>query len=160
MNVHDMVQAIVTVLAVINPVVCGSIFLTLTPELAPAPRRRAAGKSALAIFLILAGSALIGLKVLAIFGITLDVFRIVGGLIITYMGLDMLRGRQIVGQASPADDDPTARTSLSPLIMFAAGPGTITAVVTLAAVHTPDGLPVTAILASVVGAGVTFAVLL
>jgi multiple antibiotic resistance protein len=44
--------------------------------------------------------------------------------------------------------------------MFAAGPGTITAVVTLAAVHTPDGLPVTAIVAAVVGAGVTFAVLL
>jgi multiple antibiotic resistance protein len=44
--------------------------------------------------------------------------------------------------------------------MFAAGPGTITAVVTLAAVHTPVGLPVTAIVASAVGAGVTFAVLL
>ena len=44
--------------------------------------------------------------------------------------------------------------------MFAAGPGTITAVVTLAAVHTPDGLPVTAIVAAVVGAGVTFAALL
>jgi small neutral amino acid transporter SnatA (MarC family) len=33
-------------------------------------------------------------------------------------------------------------------------------VVTLAAVHTPDGLPVTAIVASVIGAAVTFAVLL
>src|SRR5215472_15889237 len=97
MKLHDMVQAIVTLLAVINPVVCGSIFLTLTPELAPAQRRKAAGKAALAIFLILAGSALVGLKVLAIFGITLDVFRIVGGLIIAYMGLDMLRGRQTVG---------------------------------------------------------------
>jgi multiple antibiotic resistance protein len=160
MNLHDMVQAIVTVLAVINPVVCGSIFLTLTPQLAPAQRRRAAARSALAILIILVGSALIGLKVLAIFGISLDVFRIVGGLIIAYMGLDMLRGRQTVGQASPADDDPAAKTSLAPLIMFAAGPGTITAVVTLAAVHTPDSLPVTAILASAIGAGITLAVLL
>jgi multiple antibiotic resistance protein len=160
MNFHNMVQAIVTVLAVINPVVCGSIFLTLTPGLAPTHRRQAAAKSALAIFSILIASALIGLKVLAAFGITLDVFRIVGGLIIAYMGLDMLRGRQTVGQASPTDDDPTTPTSFTPLVMFAAGPGTITAVVTLAAVHTPDGLPVTAIVASVVGAGVTFGVLL
>jgi multiple antibiotic resistance protein len=159
-NLHNTVQAIVTVLAVINPVVCGSIFLTLTPELAPAQRRWAASRSALAILIILLGSALIGLKVLAIFGISLDVFRIVGGLIIAYMGLDMLRGRQTVGQASPAEDDPATQTSLAPLIMFAAGPGTITAVVTLAAVHTPDGLPVTAILASAIGASVTFAVLL
>ena len=160
MNLNDTVQAIVTVLAVINPVVCGSIFLTLTPQLAPAQRRRAAARSALVILIILLGSALIGFKVLAIFGISLDVFRIVGGLIIAYMGLDMLRGRQTVGQASPADDDPAPHTSLAPLIMFAAGPGTITAVVTVAAVHTPDSLPVTAIVASAVGAGVTFAVLL
>jgi multiple antibiotic resistance protein len=50
--------------------------------------------------------------------------------------------------------------SLVPLLMFAAGPGTITAVVTLAAVHTPDSLPMTAIIASVVGTGVTFAALI
>ena len=93
MKLHDMVQAIVTVLAVINPVVCGSIFLTLTPELAPAQKRGAAVKVALSILIILVVSALIGLKVLSIFGISLDVFRIVGGMIIAYMGFDMLRGR-------------------------------------------------------------------
>ena len=52
-------------------------------------------------------------------------------MIIAYMGFDMLRGHQTVGQASPADDDTAAPSSLAPLIMFAAGPGTITAVVTL-----------------------------
>jgi multiple antibiotic resistance protein len=160
LNLNNTLQAIVTVLAVINPVVCGSILLTLTPELEPSQRRRAASKAALAILIILLGSALIGLKVLAVFGISPNVFRIVGGLIIAYMGCDMLRGHQTVGQASPGDDDPAASTSLAPLIMFAAGPGTITAVVTLAAVHTPSGLPVTALVAAVIGAGVTFAVML
>jgi multiple antibiotic resistance protein len=159
-SLHNAVQAIVTVLAVINPVVCGSIFLTLTPKLSPSEKRRAAVKVALTVLIILVASALIGLKVLAIFGISLDVFRIVGGLIIAYMGFDMLRGHQTVGQASPADGDTVASSSLAPLVMFAAGPGTITAVVTLAAVHTPRGLPVTAIVAAVIGAGVTFAVLL
>jgi multiple antibiotic resistance protein len=103
------------------------------------------------------GSALIGLKVLSIFGISLDVFRIVGGMAIAYMGFDM---RQTVGQASPTDDDTDAPSSLAPLIMFAAGPGTITAVVTLAALHTPDGPPLTAIVAAVIGAGVALAALL
>ncbi len=159
-SLHQMVQAIVTVLAVINPVVCGSLLLTLTPKLAPAQRRRKAVRVALSILIILIASALIGLRVLSIFGISLDVFRIVGGMIIAYMGFDMLSGRHTVGQATPTDDDAAASDSLAPLIMFAAGPGTITAVVTLAAVHTPDGLPVTAIVAAVVGAGVTFAVLL
>lgn len=159
-NLHHMVQAIVTVLAVINPVVCGSIFLTLTPKLALAQRRWAAVKTALSILIILVTSALVGLKVLSIFSISLDAFRIVGGMIIAYMGFDMLSGRHTVGQAPPPDDDVNAQSSLAPLIMFAAGPGTITAVVTLAAVHTPDSLPLTAIAAAVIGAGVTFAALL
>jgi multiple antibiotic resistance protein len=159
-TLHQTAQAVVTVLAVINPVVCGSIFLTLTSRLVPAQRRRAAIKAAFSILIILVASALIGVKVLAIFNISLDVFRIVGGMIIAYMGFDMLRGGHAVGQAPPTEDEAAAANSTAPLIMFAAGPGTITAVVTLAAVHTPDGFPLTAIVAAVIGAGVTLAALL
>src|SRR5215467_16225016 len=70
-SLHDMVQATVTVLAVINPVVCGSIFLTLTPELAPVQKRWSAVKVARSSLIMLVVSALIGLKVLSIFGISL-----------------------------------------------------------------------------------------
>ena len=44
-SVQDIAQAIVTVLAVINPVVCGAIFLILTPKLTPQERRWRAVKS-------------------------------------------------------------------------------------------------------------------
>ena len=159
-NFHQILQAIVTVLAVINPVVCGSLFLTLTPKQTLPQRRRAAVKVALSILIILVISALVGLKILSIFNISLDVFRVVGGMIIAYMGFNMLGGRHTVAQAPPPDRGVDARGSLAPLIMFAAGPGTITAVVTLAAVHTPDSLPITAIAAAVIGAGVTFVALL
>jgi multiple antibiotic resistance protein len=158
-SLHQMVQAIVTVLAVINPVVCGSIFLTLTPQLLPTQRRRAAVRVAFSILIILLAAALIGLKVLSAFNISIDAFQIVGGMIIAFMGFDMLRGGQTVGQAPPTDDATTS-PSLAPLVMFAAGPGTIAAVVTLAAVHTPDSFPVTAMIAAVVGAGVTLVALL
>jgi multiple antibiotic resistance protein len=157
-SAHNIVQAIVTVLAIINPVVCATIFSALTSTLAPTQRRWSAITVALSILIILVGSAVIGLRVLSIFNISLDVFGIVGGMIVAYMAFDMLRGHQTVGQASPTDDEATK--SLAPLIMFAAGPGTITAIVTLAAVHTPDGVPVTAVAAAVVGAAVTFAMLL
>jgi len=151
-----------TVLAVINPVVCGSIFLTLTPNLESPEKRHAAVYAALSILIILVASAFIGLHVLSVFGISLDVFQIVGGIIIAYMAFDMLGGGQKIAQAPPSSGVGTdSRNSLTPLIMFAAGPGTITAVVTLAAVHTPDGLPLTALAAaSAVGAGITFGVLL
>jgi multiple antibiotic resistance protein len=159
-NLHQILQAIVTVLAVINPVVCGSLFLNLTPNLTAPERQRKAAKVALNILVILIGSALVGLKVLSIFGISLDVFRIVGGMIIAYMGFDMLRGSHTVAQAPPESGDANVQGSLVPLLMFAAGPGTITAVVTLAAVHTPDGLPMTAIIAALVGTSVTFVALI
>ena len=159
-NLHQILQAIVTVLAVINPVVCGSLFLTLTPTLTAPQRRREAAKVAVNILVILTGSALVGLKVLSIFGISLDVFKVVGGMIIAYMGFDMLRGSHTVAQAPPENGDATIQGSLVSLLMFAAGPGTITAVVTLAAVHTPDGLPMTAIIAAVVGTGATFVALI
>jgi len=159
-NPHQIVQAIVTVLAVINPVVCAPIFLTLTSKLTLMQRRQAAVKIALSTLIILVTSALVGLKVLSIFSISLDAFRIVGGMIIAYMGFAMLSGRHTVGQAPPPDGEVDEGSSFAPLIMFAAGPGTITAVVMLAAVHTPDGLPLTAITAAVIGAAVTFAALL
>jgi multiple antibiotic resistance protein len=140
-SLHNIVQAIVTVLAVINPVTCGTIFSGMTSHLAPAQRPWAAIRVAVAILIILIVSALVGLRLLSVFGISLDVFRIVGGMIVAYMGFDMLRGHQTVGQTSPTDVDAAAVNSLAPLIMFAAGPGT-------------------AIIAAIVGAAVTFAALL
>jgi len=161
MSLHHLMQAIVTVLAVINPVVCGSIFLTLTSDLDLRQKRLAAIRVALSILIILAGSALIGLRVLSVFGISLDVFQIVGGIIIAFMGFGMLGGGHQPAQAPPsAATGSHIPNSLAPLVMFAAGPGTITAVVTMAAVHTPTGLPMSALAASAIGAGVTFAVLL
>jgi multiple antibiotic resistance protein len=161
LDIKQVAQAVVTVLAVINPVVCGSIFLTLTHELNPGQQRKAARQVALSILVILGVSALVGLKVLDAFGISLDVFKVVGGIIIAYMGFNMLGGRQTFAQAPPSPDGAGgAGTSLFPLIMFAAGPGTITAVVTMAAVHTPSSLPLTALIASVTGAGITFGALL
>ena len=160
-TLHQMAQAILTVLAVINPVVCGSIFLTLTSDLDLRQKRLAAIRVALSILIILAGSALIGLRVLSVFGISLDVFQIVGGIIIAFMGFGMLGGGHQPAQAPPsAATGSHIPNSLAPLVMFAAGPGTITAVVTMAAVHTPTGLPLSALAASTIGAGVTFAVLL
>ena len=49
---------------------------------------------------------------------------------------------------------------LTPLILFAASPGTITGVITLSAAHSRLDLPVTALVAVVVASAVTWVVLL
>jgi len=158
-NLHHVLQAIVTVLAVINPMVCGSIFLSLTPNVDRASQRRLASKVSIGILVILGASALVGQAVLQALGISLEVFEVVGGVIIAYMGFNMLSGGSAFRPPTSKRKQGTD-VQLTPLMMFAAGPGTIAAVVTLAAAHASDGSPSTAIIASIVGAMVTFAALL
>ncbi len=74
-------------------------------------------------------------------------------------GLGMLNGNSAESDAS-AQDQPSAPTSLTPLILFAASPGTITAVITLAVAHWRTDLPVTALVAIAVTIVVTFCVML
>ena len=131
------------------------------PNLTAPERRREAAKVALNILVILMGSALVGLQGLEhiwyyagrIQGSRRDDHRLYGILICCVAAIPLLKHR-------PENGDAKVQGSLVPLLMFAAGPGTITAVVTLAAVHTPDSLPMTAIIATVVGAGVTFVTLI
>ena len=50
--------------------------------------------------------------------------------------------------------------SLTPLILFAASPGTITGVITLSVAHTRTKLPVTSLIAIAVATGITWLAML
>jgi small neutral amino acid transporter SnatA (MarC family) len=144
-NLHHVMQAIVTVLAVINPMVCGSILLSLTPKMDRASQRRLASKASIGILLILGASALAGQTILHALGISVEVFEVVGGVIIAYMGFNMLSGGKAF-RPQTSEGDQGGNVRLAPLMMFAAGPGTIAAVVTLAptrpmARHPQQSLP-------------------
>ena len=52
--------------------------------------------------------------------------------------------------------DAKSTQSLTPLILFAASPGTITGVITLSAAHTRMKLPVTSLVAIAVATGITW----
>ena len=54
---------------------------------------------------------------------------------------------------------PARGFNISPLILFAASPGTITGVITLAVVHSRLAVPVTALIAVVVGTAVMWLVI-
>ena len=144
-------QAIVTVVALINPVVCGMIFEGGESSRSHAQRLADATKAAAAIFVILEISALGGAAVLKIFGISLDAFSLAGGGVLVWMGFSMLRG----SNASSGDGSP----SLTPLILFAASPGTITGVITLSVAHSRTELPVSALVAVAAAVLVTWLVL-
>ncbi len=143
-------QAFVTVLSLMNPVMCGLIFEDCDAGRSSAQRMTDATKAAVGIAVILGLSALFGAAILNLFGISLDAFSVAGGGVLVWMGFSMLRGpRATSGTGS----------SLTPLILFAASPGTITGVITLAVAHSGSDIPVTALTAVAAATIVTWLVM-
>jgi multiple antibiotic resistance protein len=143
---QEHLQAIVTVLALVNPLMCGAIFTQLEGA---GPRRKLlidATKAAFVVLVILVLAALLGTRILHLFGVSLDAFSVAGGGVLAWIGFTMLRGNPTNNQQSRPDGG-SKKTSLAPLILFAASPGTITGVITLAAAHNKLMLPVTALVA-------------
>ena len=156
------VQAIVTVLALVNPVICAAIFSKISHGKPARARVGDATKAAAAATIILCLAALGGARLLNVFGISLPAFQVAGGMVLVWMGFIMLRGHSSpTSAASATDDNPEpSGASLAPLILFAASPGTITGVMTLSVSHAQNEIPVTALVAVVVAMTVTWVIMI
>src|SRR5271155_299282 len=143
---REHLQAIVTVLSLVNPLMCGAIFARIEGTRSPSAQLADATKAALAVLVILVLAALCGASILQVFGVSLDAFSVAGGGLLSWIGFSMLRGNQTDPKDS-TNTGPNNKAALTPLILFAASPGTITGVVTLAVVHTRLMFPLTALVA-------------
>lgn len=147
-------QSIIAMLAVINPVICGTMLINIQKGQELNANVRAAVKAMAIVMLILLVSALTGKYILSAFGISMEAFKIVGGIIIGFIGIQMMFG---LGNNNSVSDD---NGDLGNLVMFAASPGTIAMVITLAAVHNSEGIPVVAIIGVIVAVLVTLAIII
>ena len=155
----EQLQAIATVLSLINPAICAAMFSSAVSGLGTHEKIKQAIKAAIAILVILSLAALFGEKVLQTFGVSLDAFKVAGGGVLAWMGFSMLS--QNSGSKKTQAKSEGADSSLSPLIMFAASPGTITGVITLAVTHSKASeVPVSTLIAIAVAVGVTSLVLI
>jgi multiple antibiotic resistance protein len=155
---QDSFQAIITVLTLINPAICAATFMRIEAGRSRGEQLTDAAKAALAVLAILVLAALVGEQLLGMFGVSLDAFMVAGGAVLAWIGFTMLRGpaTDSNGHDDGADG---GNPSLTPLILFAASPGTITGVITLAVAHTRNTFPVTAIVAVCVATAVMWLVL-
>src|SRR5262245_57495322 len=125
-------QAIVAVLSLVNPLICGAIFAQIETGQTSASRLADATKAALAVLIILVIAALVGAKVFHVFGVSLDAFSVAGGGVLAWIGFTMLRGNSAPVSNVAGDQ----KRSVTPLIVFAASPGRITGGISLAVFHT------------------------
>ena len=129
-----MLQDVVALLAISNPLGAVPVFLALMQGATPAQRRREGLRAATAATVILAVVALAGRPLLAAFGISMPALQAAGGLVILLMGLEMLHGAPTKVQHDEDGAQSPADRVLVPLAMpLLAGPGAITTVLTLAA---------------------------
>ncbi|WP_348811146.1 MarC family protein [Flavobacterium maritimum] len=117
----------------INPWGTMPIFLTMTTDLSEKERVKTAKKASLIAFFIIIGFALTGQLLFSFFGISVNSFRVVGGVIFFMMGMDMLQAR--LGAVKIKKDEVknyVTDISITPLaIPMICGPGAITNAIVL-----------------------------
>lgn len=112
----------------INPLSTMPVFMTMTSGLSVAERNRTARKAVIVALITIIIFALSGQLLFKFFGISVNSFRIVGGVIFFIMGMDMLQAR--LGQVKIKDSEVKTYVndiSVTPLaIPMICGPGAIT----------------------------------
>jgi multiple antibiotic resistance protein len=131
-------SALVTFFVVIDPPGCAPIFASLTAGAPQSHRRTMAVRSTLVAAAILLFFALLGEKLLSAMGISLDAFRIAGGIMLFMIAVDMVFEKRTERRSTRADDvmaQPDHEDiSVFPMaITMIAGPGSIASVMLLTA---------------------------
>jgi multiple antibiotic resistance protein len=92
-------KPLITLLAIVNPLAIVPFFIHYTQGFSRMQRRRTIGVASLSAFLVIAASAVLGIRILEFFGISLASFQVGGGLLLLTSALNMLN-------AQPAEAKP------------------------------------------------------
>lgn len=138
--------AVGALLPVINPVGSSLVFLGMVGT---APRQvftMLARRIAIATFLFLVATDVAGAAVLRVFGISLPVVQLSGGIVIAAMGWELLNKKDVQGQQDAAPHMANM-TALRGMIFYpftfpiTAGPGVMVVMLTLSAHASKEALP-------------------
>jgi multiple antibiotic resistance protein len=95
----DLLKPLIALLAIVNPIGVLPFFISFTQGFTPEQRLRTIRVSAFSAFLVVALSALAGLKIIEFFGISIASFQVGGGTLLLISALQMLN-------AQPAESKP------------------------------------------------------
>ena len=111
--------------AIMNPIANVPIFLSLVEGADQKTRKNIAKKSTITAFIIVFAFVVLGKFIFQLFGITIPAFKLTGGILIFYVGFEMLQSKKssVKHIQNTSFDENIA---ISPLaIPILAGPGTI-----------------------------------
>lgn len=114
--------------AMLNPIGNTPVFLSMVGDADEKTMKRVAFKSVLVAFFIISVFSLFGHFIFRLFGLTLPAFQIAGGIIVFFIGYDLLQGKTAKTQSSnkKLTIESYEDMAISPLgIPLLSGPGTI-----------------------------------
>ena len=126
----EFVKAIGTFLVIMNPFLSLPVFLAMTTGFSVSEQRKLATKITFFSAVMCVAILLAGTQIISFFGITIDQFRIAGGIVLAHIAWSMLSGKEITShQGSTQEQDQLQALSglafypmTFPLVV---GPGTI-----------------------------------
>jgi multiple antibiotic resistance protein len=131
----DLLKPLIALLAIVNPIGVVPFFIAFTQNFSRAQRLHTIHVSSFAAFVVIAVSAIAGLKIIEFFGISIASFQVGGGTLLLISSLQMLNAQP--AEAKPADVDEGnqkvdagASIAIVPLtIPLLTGPATISTMV-------------------------------
>ena len=136
LNWPEYTKLLAGLLAITNPLASIPVFLGLADSRTPAERHRIALIAAITFTATLFVFTFFGEALLKLFGITIEAFRIAGGVLLLLIALEMMRPQP--GAPEPDGTDNSGRTSMGviPLaIPMLSGPGAISTIIIYAHRH-------------------------
>jgi multiple antibiotic resistance protein len=131
----DLYKPLIALLAIVNPIGVIPFFIHFTGGFTRQQRQRTARVAAMTAFIVIAVSALAGLKIIEFFGISIASFQVGGGLLLLISSLNMLNAQQAESRGSDVGDgqakaDAGDSIAVVPLtIPLLTGPATISTMV-------------------------------
>jgi multiple antibiotic resistance protein len=124
-----------SLLVIVNPFTATLTFVSISPALTPSEKLQVASAASRYALLILMGFAILGGFIFQLFGITLEAFRIAGGILLFFIGMEMVTARPSrtkVTATEQAESIEAEDISMIPLAFpMISGPGAITTTIVL-----------------------------
>ena len=131
----DLLKPLIALLAIVNPIGVLPFFIHFTQAFTPAQRQQTIRVTAFTVFVVIALSALAGLKIIEFFGISLASFQVGGGTLLLISSLAMLNAQPAESKPGDVSEgqekiDAGASIAVVPLaIPLLTGPATMSTVV-------------------------------
>jgi multiple antibiotic resistance protein len=93
-------KPLITLLAIVNPLAIVPFFIHYTQGFSALERRRTVGVASFSAFVVIATSALLGIRILEFFGISLASFQVGGGMLLLTSALNMLNAKPAEAKTS------------------------------------------------------------